>query len=194
MERFGFSRLAFRQRGSDSGQEKKVRVFREVNREEETRTGGHHRRQRKVIVLKKKSSPPKRRQIYVERPEISRPQILLSDPIQTQRPQSVEHVTTVKEATTQSSPALPSEVQPQKNIEQTKFVQDVEKAAIKTSEGKRAWQATLSNSCITCLIVWLIVLGVLFLLALGFCILALVVFFWNGKPTMDNWSYLTSYD
>ncbi len=69
---------------------------------------------------------------------------------------------------------------------------DVEKQTKEISQQEDLVQ--VSKSCVTCLIVWLIVLGILFLIAMGFSILALTVFFWNGKPAMENWDYLTSYD
>merc|ERR1711862_240476 len=55
------------------------------------------------------------------------------------------------------------------------------------------WQVGISNTCITCLIIWLIVLAILFLMTLTFSIIALVVFYYNGNP-MDNWNYLTTFE
>ena len=54
------------------------------------------------------------------------------------------------------------------------------------------WQATISNTCITCLIVAIIVLAILFLLTLAFSILSLVVFLYNGDAA-GNWNTLTTF-
>ena len=54
------------------------------------------------------------------------------------------------------------------------------------------WQATISNTCITCLIVAIIVLAILFLLTLAFSILSLVVFLFNGDAA-GNWNTLTTF-
>ena len=54
------------------------------------------------------------------------------------------------------------------------------------------WQATISNTCITCLIVSIIVLAILFLLTLAFSILSLVVFLYNGDA-YGNWNILTTF-
>ena len=54
------------------------------------------------------------------------------------------------------------------------------------------WQATISNSCITCGIVSIIVLAILFLLTLAFSIFSLVVFLFNGDAS-GNWNILTTF-
>jgi hypothetical protein len=54
------------------------------------------------------------------------------------------------------------------------------------------WQATISNSCITCGIVAIIVLAILFLLTLAFSIFSLVVFLYNGDAG-GNWNTLTTF-
>ena len=54
------------------------------------------------------------------------------------------------------------------------------------------WQATISNTCITCLIVAIIVLAILFLLTLAFSILSLIVFLFNGDAA-GNWNTLTTF-
>ena len=54
------------------------------------------------------------------------------------------------------------------------------------------WQATISNTCITCGIVSIIVLAILFLLTLAFSILSLVVFLFNGDAG-GNWNTLTTF-
>ena len=54
------------------------------------------------------------------------------------------------------------------------------------------WQATISKTCITCLIIAIIVLAILFLLTLAFSITALVVFLYNGDAA-GNWNILTSF-
>ena len=54
------------------------------------------------------------------------------------------------------------------------------------------WQATISNSCITCGIVAIIVLAILFLLTLAFSIFSLVVFLFNGDAS-GNWNILTTF-
>ena len=54
------------------------------------------------------------------------------------------------------------------------------------------WQATISNTCITCGIVSIIVLAILFLLTLVFSIFSLVVFLYNGDAG-GNWNTLTTF-
>lgn len=54
------------------------------------------------------------------------------------------------------------------------------------------WQATISNKCITCLIISIIVLAILFLLTLAFSIFFLVVFLYNGDA-YGNWNLLTTF-
>ena len=54
------------------------------------------------------------------------------------------------------------------------------------------WQATISNTCITCGIVSIIVLAILFLLTLAFSIFSLVVFLYNGDVD-GNWNTLTTF-
>ena len=54
------------------------------------------------------------------------------------------------------------------------------------------WQATISNTCITCGIVAIIVLAILFLLTLAFSIFSLVVFLYNGDAG-GNWNTLTTF-
>ena len=54
------------------------------------------------------------------------------------------------------------------------------------------WQATVSNTCITCGIVSIIVLAILFLLTLAFSIFSLVVFLYNGDAD-GNWNTLTTF-
>ena len=56
-----------------------------------------------------------------------------------------------------------------------------------------SWQTSISNSCLTCLIIWLIIMAILTLVSLGFSIFALVVFFYNGDAE-GNWNYLTAPD
>ena len=56
-----------------------------------------------------------------------------------------------------------------------------------------SWQTSISNSCLTCLIIWLIIMAILTLLSLGFSIFALVVFFYNGDAE-GNWNHLTAPD
>ena len=53
------------------------------------------------------------------------------------------------------------------------------------------WQATISNSCITCGIVSIIVLAILFLLTLAFSIFSLVVFLFNGDAS-GNWNIIST--
>jgi len=55
------------------------------------------------------------------------------------------------------------------------------------------WQATISNTCITCLIISIIVLAILFLLTLACSIFALVVFLYNGDAG-GNWNRLTTFE
>ena len=54
------------------------------------------------------------------------------------------------------------------------------------------WQATISNTCITCGIIAIIVLAILFLLTLAFSIFSLVVFLYNGDAG-GNWNTLTTF-
>ena len=54
------------------------------------------------------------------------------------------------------------------------------------------WQATISNTCVTCLIISIIVLAILFLLTLAFSIFSLVVFLYNGDA-YGNWNLLTTF-
>ena len=54
------------------------------------------------------------------------------------------------------------------------------------------WQATISNTCITCLIISIIVLAILFLLTLACSIFSLVVFLYNGDA-YGNWNLLTTF-
>jgi hypothetical protein len=55
------------------------------------------------------------------------------------------------------------------------------------------WQATISNTCITCGIIAIIVLAILFLLTLAFSIFSLVVFMYNGDFS-GNWNHLTTFE
>ena len=54
------------------------------------------------------------------------------------------------------------------------------------------WQVTISNTCITCGIIAIIVLAILFLLTLAVSIFSLVVFLFNGDAS-GNWNVLTTF-
>ena len=74
---------------------------------------------------------------------------------------------------------------------------EMERGGQKSDEPRKTvnlvpWQATISNTCITCLIISIIVLAILFLLTLACSIFSLVVFLYNGDA-YGNWNLLTTF-
>ena len=71
---------------------------------------------------------------------------------------------------------------------------EMERGGQKSDEPRNLvpWQATISNTCITCLIISIIVLAILFLLTLACSIFSLVVFLYNGDA-YGNWNLLTTF-
>ena len=116
-------------------------------------------------------------------------------PSPTQNPRNAPRISTgmihQKPTSTPGSPLQPKRGQITGNPNQ------MERGGQNLDEPRRTaklgpWQATISNSCVTCLIISIIVLAILFLLTLAFSILSLVVFLYNGDA-YGNWNLLTTF-
>ena len=116
-------------------------------------------------------------------------------PSPTQNPGNAPRISTglirQKPASTPGSPLQPKRGQITGNPNQ------MERGGQKSDEPQKTanlgpWQATISNTCVTCLIISIIVLAILFLLTLAFSIFSLVVFLYNGDVD-GNWNTLTTF-
>ena len=152
-------------------------------------------------------------------PLVAPQKIILVPSKQTQNPQSAPRISTgitqQKPASTPGSPLQPKRGQITVGVNHQKPVSTLD-SPLKPKRGPIAgnpnqmenggqitggpqktanlgpWQATISNSCITCGIIAIIVLAILFLLTLAFSIFSLVVFLYNGDA-YGNWNLLTTF-